>query len=197
MTPARQKLENLADALCRDVDAMSDEEIMAEELESIVETVGNQISERERGCLSMRAERLLVSEITRLRAELSAAKEAEAAAQLAVLDVRERAASVAVERAVQLGRQECCGFGQGSPPECCAQPVFMISDVEVEAAIRAMPLPPTPTVEKVTRLVEALKKFEARYGDDNGREDGAWDEVQAARSEVEALIGTPQQSKGG
>jgi hypothetical protein len=40
------------------------------ELQTILEQVGNQSAERQRGCLSMRSERLLVSEIGRLQREL-------------------------------------------------------------------------------------------------------------------------------
>ena len=45
--------------------------------------------------------------------------------------------------AVGFGRQECCGYGVHSggfygPPECCCDPVYMISNVEAAAAIRAL-----------------------------------------------------------
>lgn len=53
-------------------------------------------------------------------------------------EVLERAADAVEHRAVALGRQECCGFGRGSPPECCCEPVYMISHEEVVAAIRAL-----------------------------------------------------------
>ena len=39
------------------------------ELNTIIETVKNQVEERQEGCLSMRSERLLVGEIARLRAK--------------------------------------------------------------------------------------------------------------------------------
>lgn len=54
--------------------------------------------------------------------------------------MRERAAVAFEKRAVEIGRQECCGFGVGSPPECCADPIYMISNVEGAAAIRALPV---------------------------------------------------------
>lgn len=43
---------------------------MIQELRSIIETVKNQVVERESGCLSMRSERLLVAEIERLTSVL-------------------------------------------------------------------------------------------------------------------------------
>jgi len=54
----------------------------------------------------------------------------------ALMAERERCAARVEKKAVHLGRQECCGFGVGSPPECCADPVFMISNVEAAFAIR-------------------------------------------------------------
>lgn len=50
----------------------------------------------------------------------------------------ERAADAVEHCAVALGRQECCGFGRGSPPECCGDPVYMISHEEAAAAIHTL-----------------------------------------------------------
>lgn len=53
---------------------------------------------------------------------------------------REACAKAVEKRATEIGRQECCGIGTGdgySPPECCADPLFMISDRDALTAIRA------------------------------------------------------------
>ncbi|MEH2501274.1 hypothetical protein V1290_000085 [Bradyrhizobium sp. AZCC 1578] len=50
----------------RDMAKLRNEENMSE-LESIIDDVGNQVAERQTGCLSMRSERLLVDEIKALR----------------------------------------------------------------------------------------------------------------------------------
>lgn len=60
------------------------------------------------------------------------------ALMVAVEAERERCAAAVEKRAVELGRQECCGFGLGSPPECCADPLYMISNVEAATTIRAV-----------------------------------------------------------
>jgi hypothetical protein len=147
-------------------------------------------------------------ELKRLRSELSAAKEAEAAAQLAVRNAEERAVSAILDAPYGPFDQDDDVFQAGWD---AATDAFIAAHGKydphvgpnayaaaiLEAYFAALPKKPTPTEEKVRRLVVALKKFEDRYGDDNGREDDAWDEVQAALSEVEAFIGKPQQSKGG
>lgn len=66
-------------------------------------------------------------EIERLQAELATAG----------ADMREKCAQAFEKRAIEIGVQECCGFGLGSPPECCGDPLFMISDRDGAAAIRA------------------------------------------------------------
>lgn len=67
-------------------------------------------------------------EIERLRAALATAG----------ADMREKCAQAFEKRAIEIGAQECCGFGLGSPPECCGDPLFMISDRHGAAAIRAV-----------------------------------------------------------
>lgn len=49
-----------------------------------------------------------------------------------------RAADAVEQCAVAMRRQECCGFGRGSPPECCGDPVYMISHEEAAAAIHTL-----------------------------------------------------------
>lgn len=61
-------------------------------------------------------------------------------------------AAVAVEkRASEIGRADCCGHGVGgytSPPECCGDPNYMISDRDAAQAIRALkPLPAPPKLQ--------------------------------------------------
>jgi hypothetical protein len=130
----------------------------------------------------------------RLRAELSAAKEAEAAAQLAVAAKDTWWANIQADFA-------------GLTDDSLRTDRFHGWDWLEE--IRPYPgSPPTPTVEKVRRLVEALvdfRKAKAFLGADdydNGPEvRGMFQHADAkadlALSEVEALIRTPQQSKGG
>ena len=52
-------------------------------------------------------------------------------------EAREACAKCVQEIAIARGRQECCGYGVGSPPECCADPVYLIDDRTALAAIRA------------------------------------------------------------
>lgn len=49
-----------------------------------------------------------------------------------------RAADAVENCAVAMRRQECCGFGRGSPPECCGDPVYMISHEEAVATIHTL-----------------------------------------------------------
>jgi hypothetical protein len=113
--------------------------------------------------------------------ELSAAKEAEAAAQLAVLDVREQAAKVAEAWRDEVTRLPC----SMTDDEMSAWK----SACEIVAnRIRALPLPPTPTEEKVRRLVVATALALETPGMIKGR-----DSLQAALSEVEALIRTQEE----
>ena len=58
--------------------------------------------------------------------------------------MREAAARAVETKAALQGRQECCGFGVGSPPECCGDPLFMISDREAAWAIRFLLTDPSP-----------------------------------------------------
>jgi hypothetical protein len=53
----------------------------------------------------------------------------------------EEAAAAVEQKAKAIGRQECCGCGVGSPPECCGDPILMVSDSEAVAAIRALKEP--------------------------------------------------------
>ena len=57
----------------------------------------------------------------------------------------QEAAAAAVEmRGVEIGRAECCGHGVGgysSPPECCADPLYMMSSEEAARAIRSLTPP--------------------------------------------------------
>lgn len=52
-------------------------------------------------------------------------------------DEREACAVEIEQLAVAQGNAECCGFGVGSPPECCADPVYMISGSLAASAIRS------------------------------------------------------------
>lgn len=52
-------------------------------------------------------------------------------------DEREACAVEIEQLATAQGNAECCGFGVGSPPECCADPVYMISGSLAATAIRA------------------------------------------------------------
>lgn len=65
-----------------------------------------------------------------------AIREAEAAGE-----ARGRAMAIAAVEyvAVSQGHAECCGCGIciGGPPECCGDPLYMISDRDAIAAIRA------------------------------------------------------------
>jgi hypothetical protein len=57
---------------------------------------------------------------------------------------KEQAAGVVKELAAKQGVAECCGNpvgGYHSPPECCGDPDYMISDRAVDAAIRDMEMP--------------------------------------------------------
>lgn len=69
-------------------------------------------------------------------AVMKSIREAEAAGE-----ARGRAMAIAaVEQvAASQGRAECCGCGisLGGPPECCNDPLYMISDRDAIAAIRA------------------------------------------------------------
>ena len=66
----------------------------------------------------------------------NAIREAEAAGE-----ARGRAMAIAAVEyvAVSQGHAECCGCGIciGGPPECCGDPLYMISDRDAIAAIRA------------------------------------------------------------
>ena len=66
----------------------------------------------------------------------NAIREAEAAGE-----ARGRAMAIAAVEyvAVSQGHAECCGcgIGIGGPPECCGDPLYMISDRDAIAAIRA------------------------------------------------------------
>jgi hypothetical protein len=123
----------------------------------------------------------------RLRSELSAAKEAEAAAQLAVLDVREQAVTEV---------KSITSIPTFSSDDANDMANDVANDVIAQAVrrIRALPISPTPTEEKVRRLVVAAR---AVIDDRNNVALRGHDNLQAALSEVEALIGKPQQSKGG
>lgn len=53
---------------------------------------------------------------------------------------REACVEAIEKRAGEIGRQECCGYGQSDgygPPECCGDPDLMISDRQAIRAIRA------------------------------------------------------------
>jgi len=56
-------------------------------------------------------------------------------------EATEQAAQAVEKRAAELNRRECCGEGRQTfydePPECCGDPVYMISNVEAASAIRA------------------------------------------------------------
>ena len=88
----------------------------------------------------------MAEEIERLRAENRADKiklaeqwDRAEKAEAAIAAEREACANAVVQVAVAQGRQECCGFGVGghtSPPECCGNALYMISDVDAAAAIR-------------------------------------------------------------
>jgi hypothetical protein len=52
-------------------------------------------------------------------------------------DEREACASAVEKAAVLLDKKECCGFGVGSPPDCCGDPLYMISERDAAAAIRS------------------------------------------------------------
>lgn len=51
-----------------------------------------------------------------------------------------RAAEAVAQRAVEVGRQECCGHGvgYGEYQECCGSPDFVITDRDAATAIRAL-----------------------------------------------------------
>jgi hypothetical protein len=40
--------------------------------------------------------------------------------------------------AIAANRPECCGFGEGSPPECCANTDLLVTAFEAARAIRAL-----------------------------------------------------------
>lgn len=67
---------------------------------------------------------------------ITAIREAEAAGE-----ARGRAMAIAAVEyvAVSQGHAECCGCGIciGGPPECCGDPLYMISDRDAIAAIRS------------------------------------------------------------
>jgi hypothetical protein len=54
---------------------------------------------------------------------------------------RDAAAERIEQVALEMGEQRCCGFGPGSPPECCADPVFMIADRDAVRVIAALEPP--------------------------------------------------------
>jgi hypothetical protein len=130
----------------------------------------------------------------------AAAKEAEAAAHLGMAAVRDVRANVAKDAAESLGRY-WAEAGLIDSESVKKRRLFVKAATAcIRSAIeRALPIPPTPTVEKVRRLVVACKGLRgsgaitARYPG----HDRATQEWVAALSEVEALIGKPQQSKGG
>jgi hypothetical protein len=53
----------------------------------------------------------------------------------------EEAAAAVEQKAKAVCRQECCGYGVGSPPECCGDAILMVSDSEAVDAIRALKEP--------------------------------------------------------
>lgn len=83
----------------------------------------------------------LVKETDRAEAAERQRDEAIAASDARAEAMREACAAAIEKRAVEIGRQECCGFGLSSPPECCADPLWMISSQDGAAAIRALPIP--------------------------------------------------------
>ena len=99
-------------------------------MSDIVERLNDKWRHSEEDCYAAAAE------ITRLRDELANCRAA----------ALEEAATAVERRAVEIGRQECCGFVIGSPPECCGDPLYMISDRHAAAAIRALsPSPAAPS----------------------------------------------------
>jgi len=54
--------------------------------------------------------------------------------------VLEEAAKAVERRAVEIGRQECCGQGISyiDRQECCSEPIYTISDRDAAAAILAL-----------------------------------------------------------
>lgn len=59
-------------------------------------------------------------------------------ARAAVALVVEECAKAVVDKATQIGKQECCGVvvSHGHwPPECCGNPLYMLSDVDAAYAI--------------------------------------------------------------
>lgn len=70
----------------------------------------------------------------------------------------EACARAVEEKAVLLDRKECCGIGQGSPPECCAEPLYMIASVDAAAVIRArIPSDALARMEAERAIVEAAR----------------------------------------
>jgi hypothetical protein len=121
----------------------------------------------------------LERENARLRSELSAAKEAEAAALLAAAAVREQAAAL-VYAALCLRLRD---------KDAASATAMLVRDLP-------LPLSPTPTVEKVRRLVEAADKAMGEMCNTPVPRDSFTDavnELDAALSEVEALIRTQEE----
>lgn len=95
-------------------------------------------------------ERLLVGEVNLVCANQRASDEL---ARLRAENERLRAdidnaRAAALEKAAEIVdgsvRQECCGYGQGSPPECCGCPNIEFDDPQVTAAaIRGLKEPRT------------------------------------------------------
>jgi hypothetical protein len=143
------------------------------------------------GIIRLRDGRQHEAEITRLRSELSAAKEAEAAAQLAVLGVRGRIEE-GLDALEEATNNPCtCGTDELNCPYCNA---WSAARSKLDKVLTDLSASPTPTEEKVRRLVVAAREV---IDDRNNVALRGHDNLQAALSEVEALIGTPQQSKGG
>lgn len=62
-------------------------------------------------------------------------------ARAAIAIVVEACATAVVDKATQIGRQECCGVGVSDgywPPECCGNPLYTLSDVDAAYAIRSL-----------------------------------------------------------
>lgn len=80
-------------------------------------------------------------EVLDQRDKADAAKQA-AAYRVGQEKMRGRAAEAVMRRAVETGRAECCGYGVGSPPDCCGSPAYRFLDYEAEQAI--LDLAPEP-----------------------------------------------------
>ena len=54
----------------------------------------------------------------------------------AIMAERERCAESIEEMGALRGEQKCCGHGIGSPPECCGDPLLLISTSDAASVIR-------------------------------------------------------------